>query len=39
MFSFNHTTISVDDLDKTLNFYEKFGFIIHKEYHDENVWC
>lgn len=37
MFSFNHTTISVDDLDKTLNFYEKFGFIIHKEYHDENV--
>lgn len=37
MFNFNHVTISVDNLEKTLNFYKKFGFIIHKEYHDENV--
>ena len=26
MFSFNHITISVDNLDKTLEFYKKFGF-------------
>lgn len=37
MFNFNHVTISVDNLDKTLNFYKKFGFSMHKEYHDENV--
>ena len=37
MFNFNHVTISVDNLENTLNFYKKFGFIIHKEYHDENV--
>ena len=37
MFNFNHVTISVDHLENTLNFYKKFGFIIHKEYHDENV--
>lgn len=37
MFSFNHVTISVDNLEKTLKFYKNFGFEIHKEYHDENV--
>lgn len=37
MFNFNHVTISVDNLEKTLQFYKKFGFEIHKEYHDENV--
>ena len=37
MFNFNHVTISVDNLEDTLNFYKKFGFIIYKEYHDENV--
>ena len=37
MFNFNHVTISVDNLENTLNFYKKFGFIIHKKYHDENV--
>lgn len=37
MFDFNHVTISVDNLEKTLNFYKKFGFIDHKEYHDGNV--
>ncbi len=37
MFNFNHVTISVGNLEKTINFYKKFGFIIHKEYHDENV--
>ncbi len=37
MFNFNHVTISVDNLENTLNFYKKFGFILHKEYHDENV--
>lgn len=37
MFSFNHVTISVDDLNKTLEFYKKFGFENYKEYHDESV--
>lgn len=37
MFSFNHVTISADDLEKTLEFYNKFGFKKSKEYHDENV--
>lgn len=37
MFSFNHVTISVDNLDKTLEFYKKFGFENYKEYHDESV--
>lgn len=37
MFSFNHVTISVDNLDKTLEFYKKFGFEKYKEYRDENV--
>lgn len=37
MFNFNHVTISVDNLEKTLEFYKKFGFKIHKEYHDDNV--
>ena len=35
MFSFNHVTISVDNLDKTLEFYKKFGFEKYKEYSDE----
>lgn len=37
MFSFNHVTISVDNLDETLEFYKKFGFVKQKEYHDDNV--
>lgn len=37
MFSFNHVTISVDNLENTLEFYTKFGFKIYKEYHDESV--
>lgn len=37
MFNFNHVTISVDNLEETLNFYKLFGFEKHKEYHDENV--
>lgn len=37
MFNFNHVTISVDNLEETLNFYKIFGFEKHKEYHDENV--
>ena len=38
MFSFNHVTISAENLEKTLEFYRKFGFENHKEYHDENVY-
>lgn len=37
MFNFNHVTISVDNLANTLEFYNKFGFKIYKEYHDESV--
>lgn len=37
MFSFNHVTISADNLEDTIEFYKKFGFQIHKEYQDENV--
>ena len=37
MFSFNHVTISAENLDKTLEFYKKFGFEKYKEYRDENV--
>lgn len=37
MFSFNHVTISVKDLNKTIEFYKKFGFVPHKEYHDNDV--
>lgn len=34
MFSFNHVTISVENLDSTLNFYQLFGFEKYKDYHD-----
>lgn len=37
MFNFNHVTISVSNLEKTLQFYQKFGFEKYKEYHDESV--
>lgn len=37
MFSFNHVAISVDNLDKTLNFYKKFGFEKYKEYHNDDI--
>ena len=28
MFNFNHVTISVENLENTLKFYEKFGFAV-----------
>ena len=37
MFNFNHVTISAENLDKTIEFYKVFGFVLHKEYHDDNV--
>lgn len=37
MFDFNHVTISVDNLEKSLNFYKLFGFEKYKEYHDDSV--
>lgn len=37
MFSFNHVSISTDNLEKSLEFYKKFGFKRKKEYHDEMV--
>lgn len=37
MFNFNHVTISAEKLEKTIEFYNKFGFKLHKEYHDDSV--
>lgn len=37
MFNFNHVTISVDNLENTLKFYQLFGFEKYKEYHDDCV--
>lgn len=37
MFDFDHIAISAENLEETLSFYYKFGFVLYKEYHDENV--
>lgn len=37
MFEFNHTAISVSDLDKTLEFYKKLGFTVKQEYFSSEV--
>lgn len=37
MFNFNHVTLSVDNLENTLKFYQLFGFEKYKEYHDDCV--
>lgn len=37
MFSFNHVTISVKNVEKSIEFYKKFGFEVFKEYHDDTV--
>lgn len=36
-FNINHVTISVKDIQRSLEFYKKFGFIEYKNYSDENV--
>lgn len=36
-FNINHVAISANNLEKTLEFYKKFGFEKHKEYHDDSV--
>ena len=35
MFNLEHVTISVNNIEKTINFYQKFGFKLLKEYHDD----
>ena len=37
MFEFNHVALSVKDLAKSLEFYQKFGFEKIKAYHDDTV--
>ncbi len=37
MFNIDHIAISVRDLEETIKFYKKFGFVLFKEYHDEVV--
>ena len=36
MFGFDHVSISVDNLEETVKFYQKLGFAIHQEYHGED---
>ncbi len=36
-FNINHVTISVKDIQKSTEFYKKFGFMEYKDYSDENV--
>lgn len=36
MFGFDHVSISVDNIEETVEFYKKFGFQIHQEYHGED---
>lgn len=37
MFTFDHTAISVNDIEESINFYKKLGFEINKEFHDDNL--
>lgn len=37
MFNFKCVTISVNNLENTLNFYKLFGFEKYKKYHDDSV--
>ncbi len=32
LFEFNHVTLGVSDMDKSVDFYKKFGFSLEKEY-------
>lgn len=36
-FNINHVTISVKDIEKSTEFYKKFGFTEYKDYSDESV--
>ena len=35
IFSINHTALSVNDINRSIEFYEFFGFKKEKEYHDD----
>lgn len=37
MFTFDHSAISVDNLEQSVDFYKKLGFKNDKEFHDENL--
>ena len=37
MFNYDHTAISVKDLEKSLSFYKILGFKLYKEYHDDET--
>jgi len=41
LFTFNHVTLCVSDMNKSIKFYENFGFAIEKQYETEEtkiVW-
>ena len=37
LFSFNHVTIGVSDVNKNIEFYKKFGFVIEKEFETDDM--
>ncbi len=36
-FNVNHVTISVKDVEKSIEFYKEFGFVEYKNYRDDSV--
>lgn len=37
LFEFNHVTLSVSDMNKSVDFYKKFGFSLEKEYETNDM--
>lgn len=37
MFNIDHIAISAENLEKTIEFYNRFGFEMYKDYHDDSV--
>lgn len=37
LFEFNHVTLGVSDMDKSVDFYSKFGFSLEKEFETDDM--